>query len=313
MASYYLGIDGGGTRTRAWLADETGHLLGHSEGGPANRHLLGIEAVAQNLADLLVDLWSHYDHRGLAAAACGLAGVTGAETRLTRILRDLLPPGTPLLLTSDARIALTAAHAGGPGAILVSGTGSICLARSAEGRIVRSGGRGPLLDDAGSARWIGRRALETAARQSDGRQPGRQILDAVRGFYAAAEIDELPSAVQEDPETIPRLAPLITALAESGDPAAGAILDQAIAELCALVRAARAQAPGPRFPLALTGGLIEGSPHFRRRLETGLNENLTGIELCRMRLPPVAGAVIEARAEVIPERVAAFVENLASS
>ena len=197
MASYYLGIDGGGTRTRAWLADETGHLLrsqrGRSRKSPPPRHRSRRPKPRRPACRHSVVATTTIGDS--PPAACGLAGVTGAETRLTRILRDLLPPGTPLLLTSDARIALTAAPPPvGPGAILVSGTG-VDLPRPLKRRgphRPQGGGRGPLLDDAGSARWIGRRALETAARQSDGRQPGRQILDAVRGFYAAAENRRTP-------------------------------------------------------------------------------------------------------------------------
>jgi len=294
MAKLLLGIDGGGTRTRAWLADGTGRILHRGEAGPANRHLIGLEGVTATFNELFPQLWTLHDNRDLAAVACGLAGLTGAEEELTRVLRGFLPPETPLHLTTDAHIALTGAHAGAPGIILVAGTGSICLARTGDGRIHRAGGRGTLFDDAGSARWIGHRALQTAARQADGRLPGRAVLHAALEHFDAPDIDALAPAAQAVPEHIPWLAPAITALAEAGVADARAIIEDAVRELTALVEAIRRHPGVSDLSLATVGGLLEGSPYARDRLTARLAERVHDTRIQPATLTPVAGAVIEA-------------------
>jgi N-acetylglucosamine kinase-like BadF-type ATPase len=163
----FLGIDGGGTSTRALATSETGEVLGSGESGPSNPLTVGWEAAVAAIreaaqatnAALPVD-----------AAFLGLAGV-GREAGRTRMLGMLheAPLARRMELGIDAEIALAGAHAGKPGAIVAAGTGAIALAKDREGNLHRADGWGHLLGDEGSGYWIGREALRWVCRIADGR------------------------------------------------------------------------------------------------------------------------------------------------
>ena len=153
-------MDGGGTRTTAWVADECGRVLGRSQAGPSNPLKVGFEASKCELlraARLAMRQARPAAGRGraarpgLEAVAVGLAGVDRPQVHrpLLAWLRRSVPARFHLL-TSDAAIALEAAIGRSPGIMVISGTGSIGYGRDERGHVLRSGGWGLLFDDAGS-------------------------------------------------------------------------------------------------------------------------------------------------------------------
>ena len=249
---YLIGIDGGGTGTRARLTDATGQLLGTGRAG-ASTLALGAElawvqvlhAVAQAFAQPRQPL-PPPEH---CAIGLGLAGA-GSPARADAFRRQA-PPFAALVLNTDAAAALLGAHGGAPGAIVAAGTGSVGLAWHADGRQVLVGGWGFGVGDEGGGAWLGQRAAQLAQQALDGRAIAGALARAVwrvTGGERAALVDWCGHAGQAG---FAELAPLVFAQAET-DPAARALLGQAADALAAM---AQALDPAGQLPLVVTGSV----------------------------------------------------------
>ncbi|MDB4893831.1 MAG: hypothetical protein JWN15_93, partial [Firmicutes bacterium] len=159
-----LGIDGGGTKTRCLAADGAGCILGEGLAGPSNYQVLGMDgAVAAVMAAVAEALGvAGADLADVEAVCAGLAGVGRPEDHA--VMTAALPFAAPVKLrvVPDAHIALAGALGGQPGAVVISGTGSIAYGIDAGGRTARAGGWGWLLGDEGSGSDIGKRAIMAA-------------------------------------------------------------------------------------------------------------------------------------------------------
>jgi len=249
---FLIGIDGGGTGTRACLADTQGQRLGQGEAGPS--------ALSQGAAQAWRHVWQAVERAfadagqtpaGTAhcALGLGLAGA-GSATRRADFLASA-PPCAALVLDTDAAAARWGAHAGRPGAILIAGTGSVGEALSADGRRVLAGGWGFGVGDEGSGAWIGQRALQLAQRALDGRAPPGALAQAVWAMAGADRASLIAWAQGATASTLAPLAPLVFNT-EASDPAARQILDDAAGELAAL---ADALDPSGALPLAVCGSV----------------------------------------------------------
>jgi glucosamine kinase len=170
---YFLGIDGGGTKTLCAVGDES-KLLATATAGPSNVLRVGEAQARESL---------HQSVRQACAAAgitpgqvtntcIGAAGAARPEVAETvrRILAEILPstkvPST-INVVGDMQIALEAAFGDGPGVLVIAGTGSIAYGRDAHGNTARAGGWGFAISDEGSAHWIGRAAAAALVRDMD--------------------------------------------------------------------------------------------------------------------------------------------------
>lgn len=266
-----VGVDGGGTGTRAVLVDPTGRELGRAEGGAslvtledpraaAHTVSLVVEAAAERARIRLpvAVLWA-----GLAGAG-SRSGREAVEARLSRAgLADRVRVGT------DAQAAFRDAFADGPGILLVAGTGSIAWARNGAGVVRRVGGWGTRLGDEGSGYRIGLDALRAVVRDEDGRGPRTEITEAVLAHVGVAEPGDLVAWVETASKgDLAALARIVTSLAEEGDLVADEILGRAVNELEAHLAAAldRAAPWIEKPPLVLWGGLLRRGGPLRERL-----------------------------------------------
>ncbi len=154
----FLGIECGGTRTVALLADQSGRLVQRIEGGPANMRLLGEKNLKRHLRALAQQLPLP------SVVAIGMAGVRGREDQdqLRKIVAAVWK-GIPNHISHDLETALWAAgglEAGRPRVVVLSGTGSCCYGKTLDGRVAKIGGWGHILGDKGSGYEIGLRALK---------------------------------------------------------------------------------------------------------------------------------------------------------
>jgi glucosamine kinase len=165
-----LGLDGGGSATRWALADATGALVARGEGPAVSGHLFG-EAARAAFAEAAAAIAAALPLRPdrVLAGITGLAGGTEAAHAARVLLAGAVSlPESAVVIEEDVRIAFHAVFAPGAGHVVYAGTGSIGLHIAADGSAIRVGGRGMLIDDAGSAFWIGRRALDLVWRARDG-------------------------------------------------------------------------------------------------------------------------------------------------
>lgn len=196
-ADLLLAVDGGGTRTRAAVADLEGRVLARGFGPSSSLQNVGLEATTAALTTaiegaLLQIPGGLYKGEGpawrsgrLAAACFGLAGIDSREdeARLSAWVRDqaVAPRFTVL---NDSELVLACGTPEGHGVALVAGTGSICLGRTKEGRTARVGGFGPLLGDEGGGYALALRALRLAMQTADGRAQAPTRLRAALAHFA---------------------------------------------------------------------------------------------------------------------------------
>ncbi|WP_105972227.1 BadF/BadG/BcrA/BcrD ATPase family protein [Streptomyces geranii] len=288
-----VGLDAGGTRTRAVLASAAdGRPLGEGVAGPGNALTVPVPQLTEHLVEAIAQAVPVSDRPRVTAVAGGFAGAAGtadepgrvnARTALTEALRRLGIPPRGIRICSDIEAAFAAApDAPADGLALVAGTGAVAMRITARRCEKTVGGDGWLLGDDGGGFWIGREAVRVALRMADrrgddtalaalvGRELGvlEEVLpEAVLSYEgesgarlpwsrAAREAYRryvLPAVMGEPPVRLARFAPLVAGAARAGDALAGAILDEAAGHLADCVRALE---PRPGEAVVATGGLL---------------------------------------------------------
>ena len=308
---FVIGIDGGGTRTVAWLAraDVRGEseVVGRGVSGPSNQRAVGPVAAMSNLDAAVESAFSdsHIDRRTVDAACLGLAGADresdrsvverwAEEARLAHRVR----------VVNDAIPLLHAGSRNGCGVALIAGTGSLAFGRNATGQTARSGGWGYLFGDEGSAFAIGRAVLQAVTRTADGRAPATQLLDDVLRQLEVSSASDIVTAVYS--HEVPRaviagLAPLGFAAAAAADHIAAEIIDQAASELTAMVVAvANRLELRHELHLMLTGSVLLQQASFREQVAERISISGVDLQSTTIVQDAVAGAVEIARSLLFP-------------
>jgi len=269
-----LGIDGGGTRTRASIVSDS-HTLAHAENGSIKRLRVGAEAAEVNLRALLKEVFAQAGITTLRAASVGVASASmpGVSEWITVVLRDF--GVTHSEVVGDEVIALDAAFRGGPGILQIAGTGTNTIGRAPDGSRESAGGWSSRLGDRGSGYWIGLHSIRRALNAYDREEP-TQILTKVGQIWGTPTLDELVNLGDSTPgPDFAALAPAINELAEAGDPVAREVLAEAAADLVNFVLLVRSKLrrkhaiPG-EVPVAWTGGVIEHMAQLRTAFLAGL-------------------------------------------
>lgn len=158
---YYLGIDGGGTKTVAAVSDENGNIITKKTGRSINFYSVGMEGARQNLADVISMLYEEIGECRFAGAYIGCSALDNeADEELTKKLCDGVVDAERLKLHSDVHIALGAAGEAEHPCVAICGTGSIAVALDKNGNTVVAGGWGHLIGDEGSAYAVALRAIK---------------------------------------------------------------------------------------------------------------------------------------------------------
>lgn len=287
-----VGVDAGGTKTTGVVADESGHVLKTVRGGGANLHVHGELAVEKVLAHLLDELCP--DERP-EALCLGMAGVDrpGEDGVVKSLLRRLGFRGNALVV-NDAVIAIAAGAHDRVGVVVIAGTGSIAYGIDRHGKTARAGGLGPLLADEGSAGWIGHKALLAAVRAAEGRGEATLLKDALFHVLTVTSLSDLPAMAYGGGltrERLAELAPTVIGVAQTGDPVASGILEEASAELASAARSVARQMDfdGAPYPLLFSGGLFMGLPSLVEIIAS--KAALHGAIPCRLTRDPAEGAL----------------------
>ncbi|MCC7389379.1 MAG: hypothetical protein IT431_11485 [Phycisphaerales bacterium] len=304
-----LGVDCGGTRTRAALATLGGRVLGVGEAGGGNPRDGGEAGTRDAVAGAVEGAFGESGlRRGpVVAAALGIAGVaTDGERGAVRAALDplSLAPAGSVRIEHDLRIAQAGAFGGGPGMVLIAGTGSCCYGRAADGREWRAGGWGGRLDDGGSATALGLAAVRAAIRAGDGRGPATVLGERVPRTLGVGDLRGVLRVVEGVGYRgrVANLGPVVTEAAREGDAVAVAIVEAGAAELADMVAAvARGLGGGAGgLSVACLGGVFRAGEvvlgPLRVRLE-GLLERapeglVGGCVVVEASLPAVLGAVL---------------------
>lgn len=294
-----LGIDGGGTRTRASIVAGQS-VLAHVESGSIKRLRVGAEAAETNLRALLNEVYAQAGVSAVNAASVGVASASlpGTAEWITAVLRDFQAQRSEVV--GDEVIALDAAFRGGPGILQIAGTGSNTIGRAPNGSRECAGGYSSRLGDEGSGYWIGLHAVRRGLNALDREQPTR-VLEAVGRIWGTKTIEELVSLGDSTPgPDFAALAPAISELAEAGDPVALGVLQQAASDLVnfvLLVRAKLRRKHGltEEVPVAWIGSIIGKAWLVRESFFTGLHAAAPEMPVLRQEVSGIEGALWRAQ------------------
>jgi N-acetylglucosamine kinase-like BadF-type ATPase len=263
----YLGIDGGGTKTSCVVANEK-TVLGSATSGGSNITRLGEARVRESLQVAVRDACASagIDPQQVKSACVGLSGAGRPEVRdaVARMMAEIV--GGKVLVVSDLETTLEAAVGGGPGVIVIGGTGSIAYGRDANGRTARAGGWGLAISDEGSGEWIGRAAVSSVLSAKDaGEDP--PLLAEILKLWKVSTLDELVRHANASPTPdFASLFPSVLKAAEAAEASALKVLRAAGMALAGLVNNVIGRLfPDSRdVPVAMSGGVFRQSELVRK-------------------------------------------------
>ncbi|MGQ9818955.1 MAG: N-acetylglucosamine kinase [Candidatus Kapaibacteriales bacterium] len=272
-----IGIDGGGTRTRAILTRGT-EILSQTSAGTTRVGSIGVGESSERLLTIIVDLCeqAQIETSEVDIIVVGLAGVWLEEEkqRSTHLLKTLARTQNisinDLIITSDAEIAVEGAFKGGNGIVLIVGTGSIAIGKIGKGKFIRCGGWGIELDDEGSGAWIGREGLTAVVRALDGRGKATQLTEKLADFNPLIDINNprtIVRAYAEKTFEYQMLTPTVMRCAELGDEVCLDIIQRSTIHLLELLNALYPAFNQKNVPVALLGGIVESKSLLGRMLE----------------------------------------------
>ncbi len=294
-----LGIDGGGTRTRASIVAGE-RVLAFAENGSIKRLRVGAEVAEENLRSLLAEVFAQAGVAGVRAASAGVASATmpGVAEWITAVLRDFGVEHTEIV--GDEVIALDAAFKGGAGILQIAGTGSNCIGRAPDGARESAGGWSSRLGDEGSGYWIGLEAVRSALKAYDREEPTR-ILETVGRIWGTPTLEELVNLGDSTPgPDFAALAPAISQLAEEGDVVAMGVLQQAAAYLVESVLLVRAKLRRKHnlteeVPVAWIGSVIGKARLVREPFLAGLRAAAPRMPVGQTEVAGIEGAIWRAQ------------------
>jgi N-acetylglucosamine kinase-like BadF-type ATPase len=302
---FWLGVDGGGTNTRATILGSRGQVCGEGQAEAANFLRVGLEKAISSIRCAVEQACRQagLSQAQIAAAGVGLAGVQHPKhhRQMYRALRSALHI-PHLLLETDARIALAGATDLQPGVVIIAGTGSISCGLNREGKFARAGGWGPAMGDEGSGYYIGRRALEAVVSAYDRRSLPTIMSELVCHHFGVSSPPELPPVIYDSPTKVMReiaqLSKIVVAAAREGDAVALGILTDAARELAraavAVIKQLKMQEES--FRVAYVGGVFEAGELIFAPLRQAIVMVAPKAFLAPPLYPPVIGAVKLARA-----------------
>jgi N-acetylglucosamine kinase-like BadF-type ATPase len=295
----FIGVDGGQSTTTALIGDETGRVLGVGQGGPCN-HVGAAEGRAKLTRAVEASVAMACGQAGLDPkqiqfeAAC--FGMSGGPDDKEALLAEILP-ARKWVVTHDGLIALSGGTAGGPGIVMIAGTGSLCFGRNAQGRTARAGGWGYIFGDEGGGFDITRQALRAALRFEEGWGPPTALYDALLQAAGARSANDAQHRfyTQEFPRPrIASLSRLVDDVAMNGDRIAIDIQHSAAQHLASFSAAVRGQlwTSGEPVRIVYVGGVFRSQRVLERfRMLVEMEE---GIVCQAPEYGPAAGALFEA-------------------
>ena len=297
--SLVLGIDGGGTRTRASIVDGD-RVVAFAEDGSIKRLRVGAATAEENLRKLLREVFEQAGVARVSTASAGVASATmpGVKEWITAVFRDFGVERSEVV--GDEVIALDAAFRGGPGILQIAGTGSNCIGRAPDGGRECAGGWSSRLGDEGSGYWIGLHAVRRALKAYDREEPTR-VLETVGKLWGTRTTEELVNVGDSSPgPDFAALAPAINQLAEEGDAVSLGVMRQAAADLVDSVllvrgKVRRKHAVAGEVPVAWIGSVIGKSRLVREAFLAGLHAATPEMPVSEKEVAGIEGAVWRAQ------------------
>lgn len=307
----FIGVDGGGTKTRALAVSADGICRGNALTGASNPNSVGAETALANLRRALLE--AAKSAGAPATFEAGFFGVSGVNDSVSaRFLREKIAAFDDVsvadfLVENDTRSLCAATFGMRGGIVLIAGTGSKCYGRTENGREWETGGYDFHVSDEASAFDLARRGLIAAVRAADGRGAPTMLKDLLFSALRISETGQISRRLHQDSlknpgkpmskDEIAALARFVDEACLAGDAVAREIIESAMADLVKMVTtvAEKLGVPADEVRLGITGGVILHEPcggFFRRAMKAAV----PAVEIVEPAFPPVVGAAIRALA-----------------
>jgi N-acetylglucosamine kinase-like BadF-type ATPase len=296
---FFLGIDGGGTKTRCIVGDEKSQLgTGGSSSSKVQRvgEACARDALAAAIHEACVQ--AGISPRQIARTCAGITG--SARPEIAVVMRDLMTSivGGQVEIVGDVEVAFEDAFGIGPGVVVIAGTGSIAYARNARGETARAGGWGNAVSDEGSGYRIGAEAVRAALRGRDrGKLSG--LLDDLMAGLGARDFENFIVRLNESPAVdFAPLFPVVLAASDNGDSVANEILKHAGQELAGLAAIVIERLfGGQSTSVATHGGVFASSTIVKKHFAQELQSRYPRADCPEREVDPARGALERARRE----------------
>lgn len=300
--TYVIGIDGGGTKTTAVMADATGTIIASTTGGPTNPNLIPTEELHHTLDTLLKQLESqamaYYKKVSFLFAGISGAGVEQSRTELFRILTELVPSTIAIQVEADTINALYSGTYGKPGIVQIAGTGSITYGINNKSQHDRVGGWGYLFGDEGSGFDIGRQGIMAVLKADDARGSETMLSNRMYTFFDVKNARDLIQKIYT--ATVPKneispLSQIVFQAYKENDAVAVAIIESVAKEISYSIKTLYQKLfeKDEIVKVVLCGGVFNEKNILPNLIKKEL-DHLTCISAYIPELPPVGGSVIGA-------------------
>ena len=299
---YFLGLDGGGTKTKCVLTDEDLNILYESQGNASNFLMQGTEPVCQTIYNLIKDSLDSQNLKfeNITSVVLGTTGAgrrTDAELLENSFKKFLSQRGISLnfRVESDARIALEGAFSGKPGSILIAGTGSIMFGKDKNSNIHRVGGFGRFIGDEGSGFFIGKLGLQAAAKSFDGRGRETILTQMLKENFNISDPSSLITEIYKNNFDIASVTPFVIKAAALKDEVCLEIINSQVEELLLHIKSMYRLLAEEKMKLSLIGSTITTSNFYADLFKSKIKVELEYVELIEPELPPALGAALMAK------------------
>jgi glucosamine kinase len=295
---FFLGIDGGGTKTRCVIGTENS-VLGTGSGSGCNIVRVGEACARDSLSSAIHEacVQAGVSPQQIARTCAGVAGAAddGVASLVQRVLIGIV--GGAIEVIGDMEIALESAFGGDAGVVVIAGTGAIAYGRNDRGESARAGGWGRLISDEGSGHWIGAEAIRAALHQYDCGE-NSVLLRTLMQELGASDIHDLAVRANAEATDFAKLLPAILSAAENNDEIAMQVLERGGRELAATAAIVIRRLFGDsEARVAKHGGVFAASPVVARRFEEQLRQLCPYASCVDVKVNPVMGALQRARRE----------------
>lgn len=297
---YILAVDGGGTKTTVWIANKDGEVLGEATTGPMSLAATSPAQAVINFLTAVGEAGKNLKDVSFSKVVVGLAGVDTKEevshaTELFSAALEKQYSFKHFKVVNDIVIALASGTESQDAVCLISGTGSNCFGRNANGKTAKTGGMDFLLSDQGSGFEIGQQVLRAAVKSYDGRSAKTLIEKLVCKKFSIHSIEELKNKVYHpvlNKTELGQLSEICFEAKDQNDTIANEIIKKAIEDLMEMVVTVLKRLELTMTPtdIVLIGGIAR-DPFVRSQLDVRLKANYALVNLVVPEHPPVYGAL----------------------
>jgi len=301
VVSMYIGIDGGGTKTKVMLADENLEILFEAESGPSSIRTVAFDMSIHNIQQGIESCLEKHPGVAIEGVFAGLGDVTGEDDgrRVAERLREIKGlESASITVRNDVYNAHAGALEGEAGIALIIGTGSVAFGVDGHQKSHRAGGYSYKEGDLGSAYGLGSQALSVLGKALDGRVEKSPLIDtlvehfAIRNFMDMVDMYDEYHTRRTD---VARLAKYVTKHAGEGDENAVAIIETATDEMMLMIKAVDQALDLDKKQIGIIGSLGNADTYYRKRLIEKIHDYDKAYTVFEARRDPAYGACVLAK------------------